>query len=91
MAKYKKYIKDGWEGIWRPEGKILDVYQMERDDKYGETLIPKNTGRLVPYFVRSVPVKSEKEAKEYHSHSGDDTVVFATLVMISLWFLLHII
>ena len=65
MAKYKKYIKDGWEGIWRPEGKILDVYQMERDDKYGETLIPKNTGRLVPYFVRSVTVKSEKEAKEY--------------------------
>ena len=65
QRKYRKYEKDGWQGIWRPEGKVLDVYRMERDDKYGEALMPKNTGRLVPHWVRSVDVKSEREAKEY--------------------------
>ena len=63
--KYRKYEKEGWEGFWRAEGKILDLYQMKRDDKYGETLIPENTGRLVPYWVRSVSLRSEMEAKEY--------------------------
>ena len=65
MAKYKKYTKHGWEGFWRPEQKILDIYEMKRDDAYGSSLIPENTGRLVPYLVRSVEVKSEKKAKEY--------------------------
>jgi hypothetical protein len=65
MAQYKKYEKEGWQGFWRPEGKNLDLYQMERDDQYGEALIPENTGRMVPYWVRTVSLKSEKEAKEY--------------------------
>jgi hypothetical protein len=65
MARYKKYEKEGWEGFWRPEGKVLDLYVMERDDKYGDSLSPENTGRLVPYLVRSVDLKSEREAREY--------------------------
>jgi hypothetical protein len=56
MAKYKRYVKPGWEGDWRPEGKVLDLYVLERDD---------NTGRLVPYWTRTVSVKSEQAAKEY--------------------------
>ena len=65
MAKYKRYVKPGWEGDWRPEGKVLDLYVLERDDKHGTSLIPENTGRLVPYWSRTVSVKSEREAKEY--------------------------
>ena len=65
MAKYKKYTKDGWQGFWRPEQKVLDIYEMKRDDVYGPSLMPENTGRLVPYLVRSVEIKSETKAKEY--------------------------
>jgi hypothetical protein len=65
MAQYRKYEKEGWQGFWRPEGKVLDLYKMERDDKYGKALLPENTGRLVPYLVRTVDLKSEKAAKEY--------------------------
>ena len=64
-GKPQKYEKKGWQGFWRPEKKILDVYRMERDDAYGYTLTPENTGILVPYWIREEKFKSEKEAREY--------------------------
>ncbi len=65
MAKYKRYVKPGWEGDWRPEGNVLDLYVLERDDKHGASLMPENTGRLVHDWKRTVSVKSEQAAKEY--------------------------
>tara|TARA_R100001244_G_scaffold36754_2_gene33611 strand:- start:763 stop:987 length:225 start_codon:yes stop_codon:yes gene_type:complete len=61
----KKFEKGGLQGLWRPLSKVLDIYKMERDDKYGAALIPKNTGRMVPHWIRSVNVTSERAAREY--------------------------
>ena len=65
MAKPKKFKKGGLQGIWRPLYKILDIYKMKRDDHYGPALMPENTGRMVPHWIRSINVKSEIAAREY--------------------------
>jgi hypothetical protein len=52
MPNPKMFSKDGWQGIWRPERKMIDIYRLEDD-------------RADLKDELSIKVKSEKRAKEY--------------------------